>query len=246
MRITEVDAGVHVVTGTNVNWAVISEGAAVTLVDAGYPNDARALFASLEALGHRPEDVEAVLLTHAHLDHMGAIPALRCTRAVPVYTSHEEARHARREYLDQITVPQMVAQCRTGRGRRWVAQTLRAVLPHARMRLDDVIGVDDDAILDLPGRPTPVALRGHTPGHAGWLLGERGLLFSGDALVTGHPLSRSAGHRPQLLPSIFNADEATMAASLRVVRNLPVDVVVPGHGAMYRGSLADAVDMALG
>lgn len=244
MTITAATSGVHLVTGTNVNWVVLAEGSAVTLVDTGYPNDARALLASLEALGHRPEDVEAVLLTHAHLDHLGGVPALRGHREVPVLTGHEEARHARREYLEQISPRQMIAQTGRREGRRWVAQTLRAVLPHARIRLEDVTGVDDGQRLDVPGRPVAVVAPGHTPGHTCWIQPEHGLLLSGDALVTDHPLSRR-GTGPQLLPSVFNADEAQMARSLRRIRDLPVDLVLPGHGPMHRGSLTAVVDAVL-
>ncbi|MBZ5736141.1 MBL fold metallo-hydrolase [Nocardioides sp. TRM66260-LWL] len=245
MRIVEVAGGVHLVTGTNVNWVVLAEGSAVTLVDAGYPNDARALLASLDALGHRLEDVEAVVLTHAHLDHVGGVPALRRRRPLPVLTSHEEARHARREYLEQMSVPRMLAQGGTPQGRRWIAQTLRAVLPHASARLREVTGVPFGEPLHLPGAPVPVDLAGHTPGHTGWLLPQRGVLVSGDALVTDHPLSARAPG-PQLLPSAFSSDEPTMAARLQALRDLPVDVVVPGHGPVHRGPLAAAIDAALG
>lgn len=137
MRITQVNDQVHLVTGTNVNWFVVSDGDAVTLVDAGYPNDSKALFASLEELGRRPEDVRAIALTHAHLDHMGGIPAFRALHDVPVLTGEEEVHHARRDYLDQITPAQMLRQCSYGRGRRWVAQTLRAALPHLSMAIAD-------------------------------------------------------------------------------------------------------------
>ncbi|TXJ05175.1 MAG: MBL fold metallo-hydrolase, partial [Aeromicrobium sp.] len=39
MKITQVSDSVHVVKGTNVNWAVVSDGTRVTLIDAGYPSD---------------------------------------------------------------------------------------------------------------------------------------------------------------------------------------------------------------
>ncbi|WP_370290041.1 MBL fold metallo-hydrolase [Nocardioides sp.] len=244
MRIAEVAEGLHLVTGTNVNWIVVSEGSSVTLIDSGYPNDGEALLASLAALGHGPEDVEAVLLTHAHLDHLGGVRTIRRHRPVEVLTSEEEARHARREYLDQITPLQMLAQCGRPAGRRWVAQTLRAVLPHASISVDDARGVALGEPLDLPGRPVPVATSGHTPGHTAWLLPAHGALASGDALVTGHPISRR-GEGPQLLPSVFAADEVGARDALLPLRDLPVDVVLPGHGEVHRGPIGDAVDRAL-
>jgi len=249
MELTRVADQVHLVAGTNVNWALVTEGAAVTLVDAGYPNDVDSVLASLAATGRRPEDVVAVLLTHAHLDHMGGIRALRADGGsgqggLPVLTGAEEARHARREYLEQIGPLEMLAQCRTRAGARWVATTLRAVGRHVRMALDEVTEVPADVPLDVPGRLVPVPTPGHTPGHTSFLMPSAGVLFSGDALVTGHPLSR-LGPGPQRLPSVFNGSEPGVSASLRRLREVPADVVVPGHGPVWRGPLDAIVEEAL-
>jgi glyoxylase-like metal-dependent hydrolase (beta-lactamase superfamily II) len=244
MRMISVAEGVYLVTGTNVNWGIVVDGDGVTLVDAGYPNDGAALLASLEALGRRPGDVVAVLLTHAHLDHMGGVAALRRRVAAPVLTGAEEARHARREYLEQITPVQMLRQCRHRQGRRWVRDTLRAVGPHLRMALDDVVVAEPGVPLDVPGGLVAVPTPGHTPGHTAFLLPSAGVLFSGDTLVTGHPLSRR-GTGPQKLPPVFNADEEATSSAVRGLRDVRADVLVPGHGPLVRAPLADLVDEAL-
>jgi len=233
------------VTGTNVNWALVLDGDAVTLVDAGYPNDAKKLFASLEAIDRRPEDVQAVVLTHAHLDHMGGIPALRARHDLPVLTGEEEARHARREYLEQITPAQMLGECRNSAGRRWVRQTLGAVLPHLSMALSEVTAVEPAMALDIPGRLVAVATPGHTSGHTAWLMPSTGIVFTGDALVSAHPISR-IGSGAQLIPSVFNEDEDVMVESLRGLAGLPADTVVPGHGPELRGEIAGIVEEAIG
>ena len=98
------------VTGTNVNWALVADGRSLTLVDAGYPRDAGALLESIAAIGHRPQDVTAILLTHAHLDHMGGVPTMTGRWCTPVMTGAEEARPARREYLEQNTPVQMLRE----------------------------------------------------------------------------------------------------------------------------------------
>jgi glyoxylase-like metal-dependent hydrolase (beta-lactamase superfamily II) len=244
MKVTRVAGDVHMVTGTNVNWAVVVEGSAVTLVDAGYPNDSGALLDSLGALGRRPEDVVAIVLTHAHLDHLGGVPAMVARFGTPVFTGAEEARHARREYLDQITPGQLLMQCRYRAGRRWVGQTLRAVMPHLRVALSDVTVAEPHIPLDIPGRLVPVPTPGHTRGHTAYLLPSGGVFFSGDALVTGHPISR-AGTGPQKLPSVFNESEVAASAAIRSLREVPADVLVPGHGELLRGPLSAIAAAAL-
>lgn len=243
MKIERVTDDVHMVTGTNVNWALVTEGEAVTVVDAGYPNDGAALLASIEGIGRRPQDVVAVVLTHAHLDHMGGIPTLLAAHKVPVLTGETEVAHAHRDYLEQITPAQMLRQCRHRAGLVWVAQTLKAVLPHALMSVPEAEAAPHDVPLDIPGALVPVATPGHTSGHTAYLSEALGVVFAGDALVTGHPLLRRQA-TPQLLPSFFNEDEPTMFESLARLGRLPADILVPGHGPVHRGpwdesSLAD-------
>jgi glyoxylase-like metal-dependent hydrolase (beta-lactamase superfamily II) len=244
VKLTQVNDQVWMVMGTNVNWAIVTEGDGVTLVDAGYPNDANDVIAALEALGHRPEDIAAVLLTHAHLDHMGGIRMLADKYGTKVMTCEEEARHARREYLEQIRALQMFAQCYRLAGIRWVAATLRAVLPHAKMALRDVVAVPAGVALDLPGGLVPIATPGHTPGHTSFLMPSTGTLLSGDTLVTGHPISK-VGRGPQKLPGVFNFDESGVSAAIKSLREIPADTLVPGHGDLMRTPIAQIVDDAL-
>jgi glyoxylase-like metal-dependent hydrolase (beta-lactamase superfamily II) len=244
MKVTRVAEDVHMVTGTNVNWALVVEGSAVTLVDAGYPNDVGALLDSIAAVGRRPQDVVAIVLTHAHLDHVGGVPAMVRRFGTPVFTGMEEARHARREYLDQITPGQLLMQCRDRAGRRWVGQTLRAALPNPRVALDDVTVAEEHIPLDIPGRLVPVPTPGHTRGHTAYLMPSGGVFFSGDTLVTGHPISR-AGTGPQKLPAVFNENDAAVSAAIRSLRDVPADTLVPGHGELLRGPLSAIAGEAL-
>ncbi|WP_067692473.1 MBL fold metallo-hydrolase [Nocardia jejuensis] len=232
MKIDQVSDSVHVVAGTNVNWALISDDSGITLVDAGYPCDTADVLDSISQIGHRPADVQAVLFTHAHLDHIGAIPALIEQVGMPVYTGAEEVRHAKREYLQQITPTGMLKQLLTARGRRWVAHTLWAVHGRVGMAVPQAEAVDPVIVAALPGGLVAIPTPGHTSGHTAYLMPSEGVLFSGDALVTGHPLLPHAG--PQLLPAVFNHDEALTYDTATHLALAHAHTLVPGHGLPIR------------
>ena len=237
MKITEVAPRVFAVEGDAVNWTLIADGDALTVVDTGYPGDLDDLLASIAEIGHRVDDVVAVLVTHAHIDHIGSLPALLAKHPVPVLLSPTEARHARREFLEQAGPADVVRNLWRPRVLPWSVHLMRkgamkdASVPSAT----DFGNVD---VIDVPGRPVPIATPGHTSGHTAYLLPEARVLLTGDALVTGHPLSATTG--PQMLLDFFHHDVRAARAALDVIAAVDAEAIIPGHGPVHRGSPATA------
>ena len=227
------------------NWYLLRDGRDLTLVDAGYPGHGELVLASVAALGHRPQDVRAVLVTHAHVDHVGGLTTvLHAVPEVPVLLDPVEVAHARREHLEQVGVPTVLRQAWRPRVAAWAVRAVRSG-GTGDVRIADAQAFPSpraDATLDVPGHPVPVATPGHTSGHSAFLLPAPGVVLTGDALVTGHPLSAVEG--PQLLRGFFHHDPAATPAALDVLAALPADVIGPGHGAPLEFPLDRAVAVA--
>lgn len=103
MKVHQVGDGVFMLTGTEVNWTILREGDDLTLVDGGYPGDASQVVESIRSIGNRIEDLRAVLVTHAHVDHIGGLPELRRQTSVPVFAHRLELPQLRGESHEQAS-----------------------------------------------------------------------------------------------------------------------------------------------
>jgi glyoxylase-like metal-dependent hydrolase (beta-lactamase superfamily II) len=239
----EVADGVVVARGPHVSWTLVLDGDRVTLVDAGYLGYTDQVLASVEHVRRRGAALAAVVLTHAHVDHLGAAGRLSRDHGVPVLVHEAEAAHARGDVIEQVTPGQLLARAWNPRVLRWTAEILAHGKAPKADRIADPVTFSGSAPLDVPGGLVPVPTPGHTSGHCSFHLPDRGVLIVGDALGTGHAVSRRMG--PQQLPAFFDHDRELATRSLQALVPLAADVVVPGHGRPFRGSPAEAVRQAL-
>lgn len=220
-----------------VNWTLVTGDTGVLLIDAGFPGQRAEVLSSLRQLGFGPGEVTAILLTHAHIDHLGTAIWFAREHGTPVYCHAAEVGHARRDYLQQVSPAALMGQVWRPRWLAWSAQVAR----NGGLVRDGIPGAaaltDDTA---LPGGPRPVPTPGHTSGHCAYLIG--GVLVAGDALITGHPLARREG--PQLLPPMFNHDDDGCRRSLDALAATGAEILIPGHGEIWNGPVSEAVRLA--
>jgi glyoxylase-like metal-dependent hydrolase (beta-lactamase superfamily II) len=238
--LVQVTDTVHLAQGDAVNWTLVTDDTGVLLIDAGYPGDRADVLTSLRYLGYDTGDVQAILLTHAHIDHLGSAIWFANEHGTPVYCHADEVAHAKREYLEQVSVVDITLRLWRP---RWAAWTLHVLRSGGLIKdgIPTAQPLTAEAAAGLPGRPTPVASPGHTSGHCSYLVD--GVLVSGDALITGHPLLRRGG--PQLLPEIFSHSQQNCLNSLSVLAELETELLLPGHGDVWRGPIREATDRAL-
>lgn len=238
----QVADGVFAFGGTEVNWVIAQEGTALTLIDAGWIGDTQEVERSIRSLGRRPEDLRAVLLTHAHADHTGALNHLHDNYRVPLYMSAAEVPNALGEKIETGGPIDVAKRLYRPQVIRWASRIVKAgALQHTTVPA--ALAFAQDGPLDLPGRPVPVATPGHTSGHTSYLLPDAGVAVTGDALVSAHPTISGVG--PRLLPAGFSHDQRSVVQSLQALRELEAELFVPGHGPTWYGPIRASVDRAL-
>ncbi len=235
--------------------AYLIEDAPLTLIDSG-PNSAKALDEleqQLARLGYRVEQLELLLITHQHLDHIGlsgvlarrsgaAVAAL--DRLVPYLADYSSAAELDDRYGAQMMRVHGVPE--------QVVDALLAVSAAFRGWGSSVVvtrPLHDGEPLSLRDR-TLIAL--HRPGHSPSdtvLWDERGeLLIAGDHLI-GHISSNPLISRPlsdaRALSGAALELDATRARSLliyldslRRTRELPARLTLPGHGEAIEDHVA--------
>jgi glyoxylase-like metal-dependent hydrolase (beta-lactamase superfamily II) len=178
---------------------LVRAGSKVLLFDAGAGGNfgliAGALLKSMEAASIDPASVTDIFISHAHGDHTGGLVTPSGKLAFPNATIHLSAPEW--AYLSGMS-PEM--------GQRVGLPNLDALVKAIRPK---VAPFDPDAEL-IPGLVKAVAIKGHTPGHSGYMIGSGAdtLLYIGDSMH-----SYVVSVREPQWHTAFDADPATAAAS---------------------------------
>lgn len=232
-----VAGGVHRVGANFVNWYLIEAEGKITIVDAGLPSHWKHLLSALSTLGRSTDDVEALVLTHAHFDHVGFAERARRELGVPVYVHENDAPLTKRPWMyfsERSPVPYFL--------RYGTLPVFGSFLSAGALWTPPVGSVRrfrEGETLDVPGSPRVVFTPGHTLGHVALHLPERGVVISGDELVTFDPYTGLYG--PRLVARAATADAERALSSLEPLAETGADILLPGHGEPYHGGVEKAV-----
>ena len=233
--------GVHRIEHAYTNCYLIVEDEGITLVDAAFPSTGQAVIDCLAAIGRQPSDIRALLLTHGHFDHVGFARSLHASLGVPVWVHPDDKHLAAHPYRYSPQQNRFAFPLRhPGSWPILGAMTAAGALTVRGVEADRTYA--DGEVLPVPGRPRAVHTPGHTWGQSVFHLPDRGVLISGDALVTLDPYNGRRGPR-SIAPSATH-DTGQARASLAPLAELDVDHVLTGHGAPFTGGIAAAVEQA--
>jgi glyoxylase-like metal-dependent hydrolase (beta-lactamase superfamily II) len=232
--------GVHRIEDAAVNWYLVEDDGGITIVDAGVPTSRRSLAAALTAIGRRHADLRAIVLTHAHFDHVGMAERLRRDLGLPVFCHPEEVpltRHPQRYAHERSRLLYIL---RPGPFRHFASLTAAGAL--FAPPIEEVTTYADGETLPVPGSPRVVFTPGHTFGHCALHLRDRDAVISGDEIVTLDIYTDRPG--PRIIARAATADSTRALASLDAIAATGARVVLPGHGDPWMGGAAEAAALA--
>ena len=163
----------------SVNAYLVKMNGRLILVDVGpsdvYGSDLGHLTASLKNAGYKPEQIDAILLTHIHMDHIGGLTNGNDLTfpSADVYISKKEADY----YLNRMN-------------KKKATQSMKNFFDGARLKLSPIIKAGKLKTLEFGSEVYPgitsIASPGHTRGHSFYALESKGqkIIFSGDIIIS--------------------------------------------------------------
>jgi glyoxylase-like metal-dependent hydrolase (beta-lactamase superfamily II) len=236
---TDVAKGIHRVADSYVNWYIVEENGRLGIVDAGVPTSWKSLTYALKLLGRNPTEIEAIVLTHGHFDHIGFAERARSEYGIPVLVHENDVpltrhplqyareRSPMRYLLRRRTLPITASLVRS---RAFFPEPIKEINRYA------------EGVLSVPGSPHVVFTPGHSLGHCALHFPDRDAVIAGDALVTFDLYTAKEG--PQIVSRAATADSERALSSLDELEATGASTLLPGHGIPWTEGAADAVGRA--
>ncbi|TNF46066.1 MBL fold metallo-hydrolase [bacterium] len=200
-------------------YLIRSEG--VIAVDAGAPGKGKSLVRGMEMAGIRPEELQLVIITHGHWDHIGSAKQIKEITGADI-AMHESESH----WLEDSLTPLSPGVTPWGRVLARINKKFMPLVDIPAMDVDLKLGNEEFPLNEF-GIPGKVI---HTPGHTNGsvsVLLDSGEAFVGDLAMNRFPLRLTPG-----LP-IFAIDETQIKESWGNLLSRGAKTVYPAHGKPF-------------
>ena len=220
-----------------VNWYLVEDGDRLTAIDAGFSSSWGQFEDFLKRHGRKAGDLEAVVLTHAHVDHFGFAARAHEEAGARIYAHHEEAALVRSPIQPIRSERLPIFYMKYAATRRLMLEMVKAGFRTGGLDDFEEVREGETVLAEVPGRPKMIFAPGHTHGHCAVHLEDRGVVFPGDAWVTRDPYTGRTG--PRLVARSATNDVQQNLKSLELLEGIDAPLALTGHGEPWRESAAE-------
>jgi glyoxylase-like metal-dependent hydrolase (beta-lactamase superfamily II) len=184
----------------------------LTLIDTGLRGSSSQIVDFIHHLGHSPEEINLIILTHNHIDHMGGLAELKQLTSAKIAIHKNDI--GERKYVPSAN----------SRYKLTVTQLSSSIKSAFSVKLEDVdIQLDGGEILEPLGGLEVIHTPGHTPGSISLYSPKNKMLIAGDAL-------RKRRKILYLPPGMASSDLKLAADSIKKLALLDTNILCLGHG----------------
>lgn len=209
--------GIYLIEGLRVAHVyVLASEDGLTLVDTGTPGELDRIAKQIEEAGYALSDVHAVVVTHAHSDHIGSLAELIRRSGAQVLAHRDEVDYIER--TASLPYKSFVQRLMFGLSER-------VIFRFESCKVDRPL--QDDDVVEALGGLQVIHVPGHTPGSIALYQPERQVLFCGDIFFHDNPKNGL-----QVSPWVVSVDVAQARESARKLAALPVKSLCVSHGEL--------------
>jgi len=216
----------------HINTYLIESDGERFIVDTGTPTEEtiKSLRGGLQELGLDFKDIDGIIVTHMHIDHIGNAGLIEKEAGTVVYMGSKEFEFVRFFVLSQEESLRVISDLfeESGVPRDLVKVMLKKHPALSRRKhyefIENIHLLNDGDIIKVGSKKLKaIETPGHSPHHMCFLIEDEKLLFSGDHILFDITPNIS-------FPISENGDPlGDYITSLNKVKDLDVDIVKPGH-----------------